>query len=285
MERLYVVVPSVFVEAPPKTPELLPIPGNVTLADLLPKPVEYPAFLQPWKPLKLRPQHPVGHPEEGAESIAVEVVPSMYSKYLAAYDVEQALHVVFRHCPDEVPRIMASLHSPFRGGHEEDGVVWTHLQRVGRCQSWSDKLGGKKLKERHRYFTKGPPWSVFSVGVEGGGIRKNYIYDGDGNVCAEVDFGCGANPSVHYHPLITGNMQHSAVTDEHHCLPWYVAPWFWLIFPDLRRTGAKVEHGFGEWGPPNSVTEVQNGTFQWLAVSLTYEDLLGERQFSDEWDT
>eukprot|EP00759_Apiculatamorpha_spiralis_P006057 PhF_6_TR13575/c0_g1_i1/m.21710 len=284
-DRLYVVVPSIFVQGPPKSPELLPIPGQITLEHLTPKKVEHPPFLIPWKPLRTKPQHPVGHPEESSSSFPVDLDAPGLQSFLSMYDIEGAMRVVFKHAPQEVPRIMASLSNPFRQGSNDevdDGpICWTLIQKVGRWERDS-KLGGKKMKDRHKHFTRGPPWSILSVGTEKC-VKKNYIYDGEGNLCVEVDFGCGANPCIHYHPMIEGNLEHSSSRDEHHCLPWYAAPWFWLIFPDLRRTGSKKEHGFDDWGVPNHVTEVQDGTFKWLSVSLAYDDLWGEKQFSDDW--
>ena len=275
MTTLSLIVPSVLVVPKKEPPGPPPFPGTVNPEDLRP-PVNPPRpFLRPWKTHEWV--------DQGIDKPHIPV--TIDTKELAAFnerhDVERTVRAVFKEREDieeMVASVMASLKDPFKGNDSD--IVWTLVQAVKPNPGNDMKLGGKKLQKRHKILD-GPPWSIVSFGDVDGGVRRNMIYDGDGNAIAQVDMGHGSQIGIHAHALVIGNLAHTPGNSDDHCFELESVPWPWLCIPDVR-TATREEAGAAIGAPPVTL-DTQTGEMSWIPVTMPYEDYLGERAFSDEW--
>jgi hypothetical protein len=226
--RIAVAIPNVYVKERPKPPAPPPFPGTVTFEDIRP-PVDPPLpFLVPW----VSHTHAERSAVEGKEPIPVDVNPEMLAKFTDRHDLQSTLQAVFKGSPNVeelVEDVINSMASPFKSNASP--IVWSLTPAVQPNPAADDKLGGKKLKNRHKILT-GQPWSITSFAdVETGVIRRNMVYDGEGNAMVQVDFGHGKTVGIHCHALVTGNLEHTAVSQEDHLFHMLDVPWMWLCVP------------------------------------------------------
>ena len=126
--------------------------------------------------------------------------------------------------------------------------------------SADDRLGGKKLKHRHRILS-GAPWSIASFAdPDTGVVKRNMVYDGNGDAVAQIDFG-HTSVGIHCHALVIGNLEHTAVTQEDHLFHMHDVPWPWLCTPWSRRGVCRPEQ------LPPTVDQLT-----YAAVSVGFED-------------
>lgn len=264
---LKLCIPSVFVVPRVKSPEPPPVPGTVDFKDVRP-PVNPPApFLTPWQPFARCHQGPDLPP------IPCDVDKAELARFIERHRVEETVATVFKDRPEVAAEVMKTFASPFAGGDSE--IVWTLIQAVKPNSSREDKLGGKKLKHRHKILL-GPPWSIVSYGEEGAGVKRNVVYDGDGNAVAQVDFGHGNAAGIHVHALVLGNLEHTAGYTEDHAFPLHSVPWFWTCIPDVRRS-EREDNGKEFFGLPATIDEMV-----WVPIDFPYEDFMGDKQFSTD---
>jgi len=205
--------------------------------------------------------------------------------------VESTIRAVFKGRDEQlIEDVINSLRSPFVATGN-NAIVWTLVQAIKPNPSMSSTLGGKKLKHRHKVL-RGPPWSIvcFGDGGENGTIRRNVIYDGNGDAVAQVDFGHGFNVGIHCHALVKGNLEHTAGDTEDHMFELPTVPWCWTCIPDVR------QHTVDNRDVSEEDSEVvdRKGTslFRlpetvdascWVNINIPYEDYMGDQQYSEEW--
>jgi hypothetical protein len=256
--RVSFAIPQDYVVPRPKTPEPPPFPGTVSAEDL--KPPEDPPrpFLVPWSTHT----NASRAASESGSAIPVEVDPAKLASFLERYDVSPTLAAVFKDSEDRsiIDHVMRSMANPFRSNGTD--IVWTLVRRVMPNPSADDRLGGKKLKNRHKVL-RGPAWSIVSfVDPETGIVRRNMIYNGDGDAIVQVDFGHGQTTGIHCHALVQGNLAHTASSTEDHLFPMYDVPWMWLCVPWQGRGGVSRPADL-----PPTVDAIE-----YAIVSLPFED-------------
>lgn len=270
-ERVRVCIPDCFVRLPPPPALPLPVPGEVTLNDLLPPCDERVRFLVPWTPLAgtlARRDLVVGGMLDAkcVRSVPCDIDVARVAEHCAkgrwsrTGGVEETVRAVFKahdNAETIVARVLESLKSPFmsRSGCTaescEDPIVWTLNPVIQRNPSMSTVLGGKKLAVRHKIL-RGVSWSVVSYGepIDArcmdypltsnsayGVVKRNVIYDGSGDAVAQIDFGHGESCGIHCHALVNGNLEHKPGNSEDHSFPLEDIPWFWTCVPDVRNAG------------------------------------------------
>lgn len=252
--RVRLCLPDCFLVPPIKPKEPPPVPGTVTPEDVRP-PLDPPLpFLLPWAPHRRDPLTILPLLHEVDRSIPCEVDVEVLHKFTERHSVRATVEAVFKGHPEEtkiayIEGVVASLASPFSAratGGEHEQIVWT-LHRAVRKNpaAYQSASGGKKSIHRHDRLLRGPPWSIVSFGEElaidvnntaqwPGMIKRNMIYDGNGDAVAQVDFGHGEHIGIHCHALVVGALDHAPGTAEDHMFALRSVPWFWLSIPDVR---------------------------------------------------
>jgi hypothetical protein len=254
--RVAFAIPADYVVPRPKTPEPPPFPGTVSAEDLRP-PVDPPRpFLVPWSTHKNSVQGLL------PEAMPVEVDRAMLGGFMDRYDVASTVAAVFKDVEDKsvLDDVLRSMADPFRSNGTD--IVWTLVPKVQPNPSADQNLGGKKLKNRHKIL-QGPAWSIVSFAdADTGTIRRNMIYNGEGDAIVQVDFGHGQTVGIHCHTLVRGNLEHTSTTQEDHLFPLYEVPWMWLCVPWHGRGGVTTADAL-----PATVDQMK-----YVSVSLPFED-------------
>lgn len=230
--------------------------------------------------------------------------------YLARHDVETTLCAVFKDREDRehlVAQCLASLRSPFTASSGSD-IVWSMHPVVALNPSRDGRMAGKKTKDEARHkILKGAPWSIVSLGdpredVSAANgedappvplvVRRNMIYDDEGDLIAQIDFGHGTSIGIHLHALIKGrNLEHRPGDVEDHAFPFHAIPWPWLCVPAPFRESQQLrapQQGQqrrqpppreAPWSLPETV-ETRTGMSQWCAVTVPFEDFMGRTESS-----
>jgi hypothetical protein len=259
--RIAIAIPATFVTAKPKPPEPPPFPGTVTFEDVRPPSGPPLPFLVPW----VSHTHVDRDVQDGRQPIPVDVDTAILKDHTIRHDVETTVQAVFKGAETAeqmVHDVLLSMQNPFKSN--DSSIVWTLLPYVQPNPSMEDRLGGKKLKNRHKIL-KGQPFSIASfVDVDSGVVRRNMVYDGEGDAMVQVDFGHGHSVGIHCHALVTGNLEHTAVSQEDHLFHMDSVPWMWLCVP---------------WGG-RGVTDARAlpptlDELRYAAVSVPFEDYSG----------
>lgn len=206
--------------------------------------------------------------------LKVEINRNLLATYHDIFPVMNTIKFIFNQPDDPVDEIFASLQDPF-SDRNGTSIVWTMVRTVKHFSS---------ITNLRKSVCSGYPWSILSVGdevvrddvhnVSHVVVKKNYIYDGDGRVRAEVDFGDSKNPDLHVHQLIPSELDHMAPGAEHHCLPWRECPWIFSAQPDM------VHHS-GQVAVMAKVGDGKEGRISWVRVKLRCDFDL----FADSWDS
>eukprot|EP00051_Salpingoeca_urceolata_P033607 m.21505 g.21505 ORF g.21505 m.21505 type:complete len:318 (+) comp6442_c0_seq2:302-1255(+) len=296
-DTIALVVPSFFVEVEEPTPSPMPIPGFAEPADVFRHDDPDPPF-QFLRPMLLQREEDMAvEQERQAIPRCVSVVPEHYANYIDIFPVAETVKHIFCLDDDPVDDILQSLTNPF--AENAGGITWTFVRKVrplttkrnGRRDvagiPWSilsvgdvervEAAGGSPTPSKARRRGRGRAGGRGSGASAPDGrnkthnnsddgpthfrVRKNYVFDGQGNVRAEVDFGCSANPTLHVHQLIAGELDHAAPSSEHHCLPWRHCPWFFSAFPDMRKLGNS-----GDVLSVPDIKDTRDGDFVWCSV-------------------
>jgi hypothetical protein len=257
--RVRVCIPDCFVVPPVKPKEPPPFPGTVKPEDVRP-PVDPPLpFLRPWAPHRKDVVTIAATSVTADVSIPCEVDAKMLEKHIDRHDVVETISAVFQGHPEDVKnsfieRTIASLASPFAAPpiseNVDDPIVWTLYPAVRKNPAaYIAASGGKKSIHRHDRILRGPAWSIVSYGEESGAaagkapdglsswpgmIKRNVIYDGNGDAVAQVDFGHGDHVGTHCHALVVGSLDHKPGSADDHMFPLRSVPWFWVCVPDVR---------------------------------------------------
>eukprot|EP00672_Neobodo_designis_P008457 CAMPEP_0174855690 /NCGR_PEP_ID=MMETSP1114-20130205/33962_1 /TAXON_ID=312471 /ORGANISM="Neobodo designis, Strain CCAP 1951/1" /LENGTH=270 /DNA_ID=CAMNT_0016090441 /DNA_START=35 /DNA_END=847 /DNA_ORIENTATION=+ len=228
--RIAIAIPTDYVIPRPKTPEPPPVPGTVSAEDLQPPKDPPRPFLTPWSTHSNRQRE-----ANLSNPIPAEVDREKLAAFLDRHPVEATALAVFKDQPEMAEAVVVSMSDPFRSNDSE--IVWTLTPKVQPNPSVDDRLGGKKLKNRHRIL-RGAPWSIATfVDADTGVVRRNMIYGGDGDAIAQIDFGHGQSCGIHCHALVKGNLEHTAASQDDHAFPMLEVPWMWLCVPLSDRSG------------------------------------------------
>ena len=225
--RVNLALPACFVVPKPKPPPPPLMPGRVSAADLAP-PVDPPLpFLRPWASHHAQPRW-------AGEVLPADVEAAQYAKFCDRHDVREAVEAVFKgNDAAFVDDVCLSMADPFRAN--QSSVVWAPPLLVQVNPSMDDRLGGKKLKNRHKILT-GVPWSISTFAdADSGEVRRNVVYGPDGTAVAQVDFGHGQHVGIHVHALVENNLEHTPGHSDDHCWPLLQVPWPWLCVPGNAR--------------------------------------------------
>lgn len=285
---IQVVVPSFLVVPQRKPPAPPPMPGTVRPEDVRP-PLDPPLpFIVPWSTHRDCPQ--------GLQCAALpcDADAAVLEKYLHRHDVEGTLDAVFNDRADKgdmVAQCLRSLRSPFTAASGSD-VVWTLVPAIRPNPSEDRQMAGKKLKSSSRHkILLGAPWSIASFADPDGAVRRNVVYDGNGDAVAQVDFGHGNMAGVHVHALVRGNLEHTPGSADDHSFPVECVPWPWLCVPDVKISC--VADGPAQGNTSNggsaisafsmpATLEVKSGTWSWVSIRVPFEDYMGDRFSSSE---
>lgn len=267
--RIVVALPSFFVPEVPRPPSPPPVPGTVKPEDLRPDPDPPRPFLVPWAKFEATPR------TTASGVMPCDVNVAMLANFLARHDVETTLEAVFKDRTDRdtlVQHVMASLLNPFRS--TDSNIVWNLAPRVQPNPSMDDRLGGKKLRNRHKIL-RGDPWSIATfVDPDTGVVKRNVVYDDAGDAVAQVDFGHGQSCGIHVHALVQNNLEHTPGNSADHSFALPTVPWPWLCVPWGDRSG-RVNSATAL---PRTVDDVD-----WVAVQLPFEDFssMGDAERTD----
>jgi hypothetical protein len=276
VQRLNVVIPSVFVVPPPRPPPPPLFPGTVSAEDLKPPSDPPLPFLVPWSSHKKKKQLPLQN-----APLPVEVDVTMMNKYLERHDVAEFIMAVFKaeeNGFELASEVMQSLTNPFK--ENGSSIVWS-IDPVIKQFSHEAMLGGKKLKNRHHRILRGLPWSICSFRDDDGDhkIARNLVYNGDGDAIVQIDFGHGTTAGIHAHVLVKGSLDHTPGYSEDHAFSFSTVPWPWLCVCDLRQN-----KNITDAIPlvlPDTIDFSDPETDGWVAISLPFEDYMGSRQGSE----
>lgn len=282
--RVKLCVPSVFVVPPIPPPQPPPVPGTVTFESIRP-PLDPPnPFLLPWDSFR---NESVVMDQRSLSCLPCEIDSDALQRHNIRHDVRKTVEAVFKdYSAHVIEDVMKSLDRPFSPG-EGQQIAWSVVGSIKRNPGMNSILGGKKLVHRHKILT-GAPWSIASFADDADSgkcvVRRNVVYDGEGNAVAQVDFGHGKTCGIHCHALVQGNLEHTAAWSDDHMFPLRSVPWVWLCIPDvrtLRLIQAQID-GLSDEDQPEDEEKLGSNLFglcdtlaiddtAWSCVALPYD--------------